>query len=726
MFPLWNVQVKGATLTWDAASGDGAVITDGPGTWTNGLGNWNNAGTDVIWNNVTPDDAVFGGGTLGAAGIVTLGGPITAGTLTFNAPNGGGAYTIAGIGANILTINTGITANTAANISAPITLGGANAWSNTSAGLLNISGNITNGTNLLTLGASSTGGITLSGNILGATSGGVTVNSSGAGVVTLSGINTQTGTTTLTAGVLRATTNASALGAGALALNGGQLQLANDGNLTFGRATTVGGNTQITSDRLTSGAGTTHTNTTLSMGAQTLTIGGGSNVTSGIAGVTFSGATSLTGAAASTSTFTVNNPSGGGVTLLTLAAITPTNAQVIAFGGTGNTTVTGIIGTAAQASSLTKSGAGTLTLGGANIFTGGTTLTAGTLNINANAALGTGTFIYNGGTIDNTQASTTTAITNAMTLGGNITFTGSRILTQATGAIGLGAAATRTVTVNNNSLTLGGIISGNSSIIKAGTGNLTLSGVNTFGSSGQSVTLNAGTLSLGNAAALGAAANTFIINGGAIDASAATTTADARYAQTWGSDFAFLGTNALTFGTTRGGGSTNTITTSTRQIDVRASTLTYHGNVLQSGGTYGITKAGVGTLILSGSANNYAGLTTIKGGTLQIRRRLLPPGARSVPRPASTSEAPVPSPMPTSLCLWPPAIRIWPRRLSPLATARSTSAARSTIRDCSPSTSLLLLRAQRARPVSWRPLAMQPAPTARTTASASPARRPTP
>jgi len=113
---LWNVQVKGATLTWDAAAGDGIVITDGPGIWTNGLGNWNNAGTDVNWNNATLDDAVFGGGTLGAAGIVTLGGPITAATLTFNLPNGGGAYTIAGGGANILTLNTGITANSAANI----------------------------------------------------------------------------------------------------------------------------------------------------------------------------------------------------------------------------------------------------------------------------------------------------------------------------------------------------------------------------------------------------------------------------------------------------------------------------------------------------------------------------------------------------------------------------------------------------------------------------------
>ena len=83
-----------ATLTWDTASGDGVVIADGTGTWSDAAGNWNNAGADVKWANATPDNAIFGGGTLGTFGTVTLGSAITAGSLTFHTPNGGGAYTI--------------------------------------------------------------------------------------------------------------------------------------------------------------------------------------------------------------------------------------------------------------------------------------------------------------------------------------------------------------------------------------------------------------------------------------------------------------------------------------------------------------------------------------------------------------------------------------------------------------------------------------------------------
>ena len=55
--------------------------------------------------------------------------------------------------------------------------------------------------------------------------------------------------------------------------------------------------------------------------------------------------------------------------------------------------------------SLTKAGTGTLTLAGSNTYSGGTTLSAGQLNINNAAALGTGTFTISGGTIGNTSGS---------------------------------------------------------------------------------------------------------------------------------------------------------------------------------------------------------------------------------------------------------------------------------------------------------------------------------
>ena len=59
--------VHGAALTWDVVAGDGAVITDGSGTWTDGAGNWNDGVGDVSWANATPDSATLGGGSLRSA-----------------------------------------------------------------------------------------------------------------------------------------------------------------------------------------------------------------------------------------------------------------------------------------------------------------------------------------------------------------------------------------------------------------------------------------------------------------------------------------------------------------------------------------------------------------------------------------------------------------------------------------------------------------------------------
>jgi autotransporter-associated beta strand protein len=90
---------------------------------------------------------------------------------------------------------------------------------------------------------------------------------SGLGTLALSNTNTLTGAVVLSAGTLRASNVAGALGAGSLTLSGGTLQLANDTALNFARNTTVNANTAITSDRLTAGAGVTHTLGTLSIGA---------------------------------------------------------------------------------------------------------------------------------------------------------------------------------------------------------------------------------------------------------------------------------------------------------------------------------------------------------------------------------------------------------------------------------------------------------------------------
>ncbi len=119
----------------------------------------------------------------------------------------------------------------------------------------------------------------------------------------------------------------------------------------------------------------------------------------------------------------------------------------------------GIIGDGGNAYSLTKAGAGTLLLSGANTFSGGLTLSAGTLDINNAAAVGTGTLTLNGGTIDNTSGSAITLSNNNVQVwGGNYAFTGTNNLDMGTGTITLGTNVT--VTTNGGSLTERGATSG--------------------------------------------------------------------------------------------------------------------------------------------------------------------------------------------------------------------------------------------------------------------------
>jgi autotransporter-associated beta strand protein len=154
---------------------------------------------------------------------------------------------------------------------------------------------------------------------------------------------------------------------------------------------------------------------------------------------------------------------------------------------------------------------GATTLSAANTFTGGVTLSSGTLNINNASALGTtaGTFVINGGTIDNTSGSAITTSNYPQTWGGDFTFTGTNNLNLGTGAVSMGAS--RTVTTSGGILTVGGIISGSSyNLTKAGTGVLIFSGANTYTGT---TTISNGTLALGAANRISNSSN-IILSGG--------------------------------------------------------------------------------------------------------------------------------------------------------------------------------------------------------------------
>jgi fibronectin-binding autotransporter adhesin len=169
---------------------------------------------------------------------------------------------------------------------------------------------------------------------------------------------------------------------------------------------------------------------------------------------------------------------------------------------------------------LVKSGTRALTISTTNSFSGGTTLNAGTLNVNSNGALGTGALTINGGSLGNTSGQAVTLPANpTQTWNSDITFNGPNDLNLGTGAVTstVTGGSVRTITVNGGTLTVGGIITdaaGTDGLTKAGPGKLVLGAANVF--SGP-VNINGGTVLVNNFGALGSSTNTTIASGATLD-----------------------------------------------------------------------------------------------------------------------------------------------------------------------------------------------------------------
>ena len=126
---------------------------------------------------------------------------------------------------------------------------------------------------------------------------------------------------------------------------------------------------------------------------------------------------------------------------------------------------------------VNMNGAGAVLLTGNSTFTGGTTLSAGTLTVDNNSALGTGTFTINGGTITSSASSRTTA--NAQVWGGDWTFGGANNWTAGVSTVNM--TGNRTVTVNGAGIpSVNSVISGTGDLTKAGSGTLSLGNSNSY------------------------------------------------------------------------------------------------------------------------------------------------------------------------------------------------------------------------------------------------------
>ena len=250
--------------------------------------------------------------------------------------------------------------------------------------------------------------------------------------------------------------------------------------------------------------------------------------------------------------------------------------------------------TAGSAAIATNSGASTTFLDSSSAGTATLTTTGGDTTFCDSSSAATATVITNnGGKTEFTCSSSggeARFITNA---GGAVLFGGLTTPGTTAGSIE-GAGRYRlgdeelTVGSNNLSTEVSGVISGNEgSLVKVGTGTLTLSGAETYGGG---TTVNAGILQLGTGGSLDTS-GPLTVNGGIFD----------------------LNGHDQTVGALSGTG--GTITLGSGILTVKQSiTTSFLGDISGSGG---LTKGGPGTLILDGT-NDYTGATSVNNGILEI------------------------------------------------------------------------------------------------------------
>ncbi|WP_395753590.1 autotransporter-associated beta strand repeat-containing protein [Prosthecobacter sp.] len=505
---------------------------------------------------------------------------------------------------------------------------------------LRVAGNVSNVANSVVIASGATLsvevdsgiGALLSGVISSEGAGG-SLTKSDTGTLTLTGANSYTGATTVSAGVLNIQ-NATALGTTAagtsvasgaalemqggitvgnesLTLNGTGVSAAGamrsiSGTNVYGGVVTLGSDTRINTD---SGALLLTNAGTITGAGFGLTVGGSSNtvissiIGTGTGGLTKDGNGLLALTGANTYTGTTSISAG----ILTIGNFTTTGSLSTSSAIVNNATLlfartnlltqgTDFANVISGSGVVIQGSGGTTILSGANTYTGATTVSEGVLNIQNANALGTtaaGTTVNSGAalqiqgdittaaealTVNGTGVSNDGAMRN---ISGNNNYAGLVTLGAATrinsdaGTLTLGNSGT--ITGSGLDLTVGGVGDTTiNSIIGTGTGTLTKDGAGTLSLTGANTytgttTISAGSLSIGNGGTTGAlATGSAIVNNATL---------------------VFNRSNTLTQGTD-------------------------FATVISGSGA--VTQAGAGTTVLNGT-NTYTGLTTVSTGVLNIR-----------------------------------------------------------------------------------------------------------
>ncbi|MGF3598783.1 fibronectin-binding autotransporter adhesin ShdA [Salmonella enterica] len=329
-----------------------------------------------------------------------------------------------------------------------------------------------------------------------------------------------------------------------------------------------------------------------------------------------------------------NNYSGG--TTISGGTLTADHADSLGSGDIDNSGVLQVgegelENTLFGSGSLVKTGTGELTLSGDNTYSGGTTISDGTLTADHADSLGTGAVANSGvlqvgeGELENTLSGSGSLVktgTGKLTLGGDNSYSGGTTITGGTltadhaDSLGTGAIANSGVfKVGEGELK--NTLSGSGSLVKTGTGELTLSGDNSYSGG---TTIIGGTLTADHADSLGTGdvGNRGVLQVGEGELEN-TLSGSGSLVKTGTGELTLSGDNTYSGGTTITGG-----TLMADHADSLGTGAIANSGVLQVGegelenmlsGSGSLVKTGTGELTLSGD-NSYSGATTITDGTL--------------------------------------------------------------------------------------------------------------
>jgi outer membrane autotransporter protein len=528
----------------------------------------------------------------------------------------------------------------------------------------------------------------------GTVSGAVPLVDLGAGTLTAGGNNTSTeyfgsiigtggltkvgtGTMTLTSS-LSATINSQIDYSGATLVSAGTLQAGNVNAFSPNSAHTVNAGAVLDLNNFNNTIASLAGAGNVTLGSGTLTTGGNnssttfSGVMSGTGGLTkvgtgtfiLSGDNTFTGTTTiSAGTLQLGNGGTGGAVVGNIV-----DNAILAINHSNTVTLPGVIsGTGA----VQQIGSGTTILTGNNAYTGGTTVTAGILQLGTagtTSGIVGDVLVNNNGTFNVVNANTagltsittsnlglaqffnaTTASNATITIGGDVVFHDTSTAGNATIIVNTGSAGFRDSSTAGNAVITNNDVVGFSNSSSAGTATITNTSLTTFldfdftaTAANSTINNNGGLTRFEQSATAGnakitndngdieflnsaTAGNAVITNkaGGFIEFFDTSTGGNARFINNAGGVFDMSGLTAagMTAGSIEGAGN---FFLGSKSLSVGGNNLsTTVSGVISDGGPNGggvggsLTKVGTGTLILTGT-NTYTGGTTISAGTLQL------------------------------------------------------------------------------------------------------------